>query len=67
MSYDTSKTSTEFYCKCGNKGWLVEGEITICPVCQNGYLGKYDKKHLTIKPIFMKLKKYVPNLNKNNR
>ncbi len=45
--------STEFICPCGKaKGWLTEGvETKPCPCCGKVWVGVYDHKNLTIKPV----------------
>lgn len=48
------KTSTEFSCKCGQTGWIAEGEVTHhCPSCGRRYKGVYDKKKLIIKAVLI--------------
>jgi hypothetical protein len=41
--------SSEFSCKCGQKGWITEGKETPpCPECGRTYIGYYDSKVFTI-------------------
>ncbi len=50
-------TSQEFTCKCGKqKGWIEDGKETInpCPKCRRKYIGKYNKKTLSIDAIEIK-------------
>lgn len=42
--------SCSFVCKCGEQGgWITEGrETKPCPSCGRIYVGKYNRKKLTI-------------------
>lgn len=49
--------SSQIKCKCGRQMyWIVDGEHTKepCPNCGRIYVGKYDRKTLSIKAIEVK-------------
>ena len=50
--------SAEFTCKCGKqKSWITEDKVhPPCPICGREYIGKYNKKKLTIEAVEKKLK-----------
>ena len=50
-------TSTEFICKCGEQmAWIADGKFTKkpCPECGRKYVGKYNRKTLTIDAVEIK-------------
>ena len=47
-----SDLSSEFECKCGQEGWIGDGERTEpCPRCGRVYEGRYSAKLLGIEAV----------------